>query len=116
VEKHFSTLKASFDNETLDAIKAMVNDLKASYGPDEQTSPASQVPREINVVTKVPKSILNVLHHQFKLMQSWMEPVYKETKKQGKDFEKIKTLLTENLAKYEILIDELQTAISKNPT
>ena len=106
-----SILKTSFDTKTLGAIKAMVSEMKTAYAAGSQVAPPPKPQKEIRMITKVPKSILHILHHQLQLMESWMEPVYKETQKQGKDLQKIRKLIAENLRKYEALVDDLQAAI-----
>ncbi len=105
-----TTVKASLDFETLDAMKGLIGELKSAM---VQPAPAAERPQEIHVVSRVPSSILNVLRQQFKLMQGWLKPIYEQTHEQGRQVGQIRELMDENLARYETLIHQLEEASRK---
>jgi hypothetical protein len=102
-----TTVRASLDFETLDAMKGLIGELKSAM---TQPAPAAERPQEIHVVSRVPGSILNVLRQQFKLMQGWLKPIYEQTHEQGQEIGQIRQLMDENLARYETLIQQLEEA------
>jgi ATPase involved in DNA repair/ATPase family associated with various cellular activities (AAA) len=65
---------------------------------------------EIHVVSKVPQSLIGVMSEQFKLMQGWLAPIFKETRDQSEELKRLRKLMDENLERYQVLLDELQDA------
>jgi hypothetical protein len=73
-------------NSTLESIKTAYS---------EHADTISKLPRhlsehKIEVVNKVPNAILNVLRNQFRVLQTWMEPILKlaENLPEGSEFVK----------------------------
>jgi len=73
-------LQASFAPETLGVMKEMVDELRTTLVEQPRPEPAKVdlPPQEIQVVSKVPSAILNVLRQQFRLMEGWLAPREKE--------------------------------------
>jgi len=135
-------LRATFDGQTLAAIHALAGELKTALarreGPDAALAsveamkglveglkttlaqrpaaePAAALPpTEIQVVSKVPTVILDVLRQQFKLMQGWLAPVFKETQAQSEEIRRLRELMDASVASYTTLIAELEEAAAKD--
>jgi hypothetical protein len=106
------TLKATFDDQSLAAMKGWIDELKSAYS--EAKRAAAEVPaQQIQVVSKVPTSILNVLKHQFRLMQGWLTPILKHARDQDQELGEIRQLIDANLASYKSLITELEEAAGR---
>jgi hypothetical protein len=60
-------------NETLDSIKGAY----MAHGETIANLPRHMSEHKIEVVNKVPNVILNVLRNQFRVLQTWMEPILK---------------------------------------
>jgi hypothetical protein len=105
-----TTLKATFDEQSLAAVKCWIDELKSAYTETARAAAAGEQPQEIRVISKVPTSILNVLKHQFKLMAGWLQPILLQAQKQDREMGELKQLLDDNLASYKSLIAELEEA------
>ena len=70
-------------------------------------------PPEIQVVSRVPKTLLDVMRRQFDLMQGWLKPIYEETRGQSKEVQQLREAVNENLIKYETLVAQLENAAAK---
>jgi len=62
----------------------------------------------VEVVSKVPHSLVAVMSEQFKLMQGWLAPIFKETREQTEEMKRLRVLMDQNLERYQVLLDELQ--------
>ena len=102
-------LETSFTPETVTAMKGLVDDLKAALASRPDGSP----PQEVHVFSKVPNAILNVLRHQFKLMEGWLAPLLVQTQHQSQEVGKLRELMSDNLAGYRTLITQLEQASAK---
>lgn len=71
-------------NETLESIKASYE----QHGETIANLPRHLSEHKIEVVNKVPNVILNVLRNQFRVLQTWMEPILKlaENNPEAKSF------------------------------
>jgi len=111
-------LTAAFDAGTTSAINALVEQLgsakdeishtlqqAAARAPQEPDVPA---PQEVHVVSKIPNAVLNVMRHQFRLMEGWLEPMQKQSHKQGDELHKLREILGETLGKYNSLVEMLE--------
>jgi hypothetical protein len=93
-----ATAMAGF-NQGLEALKGTVNAGVEKIG--------TQPPQEVHVVSRVPKTLLAVMKEQFKLMQSWMAPVYHESAMQTKDIKRLESNVDQAMKAYQALINEL---------
>ena len=100
-------LKASFDEKTLAAMHSWIDELKLALAED-------RTPQEINVVSRVPTALLQVLRQQFSLMKGWLKPVYEQAANQNVEFQKLRKLVDENLTGYHDLIQQLEEAASRD--
>lgn len=91
-------------NDGLEAICDAMKNGAASLGSREAQTTS------VEVVSKVPHSLVAVMSEQFKLMQGWLAPIFKETREQTEEMKRLKTLMDENLERYQVLLDELQDA------
>ncbi|HIQ22426.1 MAG TPA: AAA family ATPase [Planctomycetes bacterium] len=104
-----ATLRATFDEQALAALKSWIDELKALSAQAKGAAKAEQ-PQPVHVVTKVPAAILNVLRRQFRLMEGWLAPLLEHARRQDEELERLKELIRENLASYGNLIAELEAA------
>ena len=65
-------------------------------------------PYRVEVINRVPRLFLSVIREQFKLMQSWMEPLMKTANKNTVGMKKLRKQLDEAMASYEQLSKQLQ--------
>ena len=125
-------LTASFDTGTTSAINALVDQLGAAKDEIRQTlaqaakeraakeraakerateatgSDQEPAPQEIHVVSKIPNAVLNVMRHQFRLMEGWLAPMQKQSLKQGDELHKLREILGKTLDKYNELVEMLE--------
>jgi hypothetical protein len=100
------TLKASFDADALEVLRSLLEQLKAAH--ERPPIPAPSPP--IEVVNKVPTTILSVLREQFRLMQHWLEPLNRQSAAVSTEILALRQTLQETLAGYKILVDRLEEA------
>lgn len=103
------TLKASFDADVLELLRSLVEQLKAAQERAAIPAPPAPLP-QIEVVNKVPNTILSVLREQFRLMQHWLEPLNRQSATVGTEVQALRQTLQETLAGYKILVDRLEEA------
>jgi hypothetical protein len=107
------TLKTTFDEQSLAAMKGWIDELKSAYTEAARAAAAEEHPQEIRVISKVPTSILSVLKHQFRLMQGLLTPILKHARAQDQELGEIRQLIDDNLSGYKNLIAELEEAASR---
>ena len=91
-------------NDGLEAISdAMKTGVVSMGSRDDKTANVS-----VEVISKVPHSLVAVMSEQFKLMQGWLAPIFKETREQTEEMKHLKALMDQNLERYQVLLDELQ--------
>jgi MoxR-like ATPase len=66
--------------------------------------------QRITVVNKIPRSLLNVMEQQFKLMHGWMEPIFRTTHAQSAEVQELKQLMEGCLKDYNRLLGRLEDA------
>ncbi|MCO6456506.1 MAG: DNA repair ATPase [Pirellulaceae bacterium] len=71
--------------------------------------------QRISVMHKVPRSILDVMHSQFELMQSWLQPLLSASQQQQSDIRQLRESLEQCLASYRVLIGDLEGASQRQP-
>lgn len=89
-----------------DGLESIANAMKAgvaNMGGQQEATPTT-----VNVVSKVPAALVGVMSEQFKLMQGWLAPIFKETREQTEEMKKLQLLMDQNLERYQILLDELR--------
>jgi hypothetical protein len=72
--------------------------------------------QKVIVQHRVPKTVADVLAHQFNLMQSWMQPVLAATNLQAGDLRKLQRSIEATLEAYATLANELKAARVGEPT
>lgn len=115
------TVKAALDGPTLDLLRqwfegfqatlAEFKDAIADRPPEPAVPPATP---EVQIVNKVPSSILGVLRNQFRLLEGWLLPLRQESQEQRKELHRVRELLTQTLGSYKVLITQLEEA-ARNP-
>jgi hypothetical protein len=99
-------------NDGLENIAAAMKSGVASMAETRESVaadvPVPPAPTTVNVVSKVPAALVGVMSEQFKLMQGWLAPIFKETREQTEEMKKLKVLMDQNLERYQTLLDELQ--------
>ncbi|MBX3177128.1 MAG: DNA repair ATPase [Candidatus Hydrogenedentes bacterium] len=99
-------------NDGLESIAAAMKSGAAQMAASREATEAAPVhepvPTTVNVVSKVPAALVGVMSEQFKLMQGWLAPIFKETREQTEEMKRLKALMDENLERYQVLLDELQ--------
>jgi hypothetical protein len=78
--------------------------------PADDEDELSEKAQKVIVQHRVPKTVADVLAHQFHLMQSWMQPVLAATNLQAADIRNLQQSLDATLEAYSTLVDELKTA------
>jgi hypothetical protein len=105
---------------TTDVLKQLAAELRAipaqaaslpAGPPSAQSAGGSQT---ITVVNKIPPTLLNVLRHQFKLMQGWMVPLLKASNSQTAEIQELKQLLDECLNDYAKLLKQVKAARNRS--
>jgi hypothetical protein len=109
-----SPLAASFSPETIVAMKGLVDEFKAALQKRLEPETANLPPQEIHVVSRIPATILNVLRHQFKLMQGWLHPLLEQSRGQSQEITKLRELIADNLTGYQTLISQLEEAAAED--
>jgi len=103
--------QSAFTPETL---KQLATELRALSVPAEPTEPSKADSEDqqstITVVNKIPPTLLNVLRHQFRLMERWMKPIFEATQSQGGDIRELKEQLEECLGDYAKLLERVGSA------
>ncbi len=134
LDKSMKTMLAKDDNEseslqavTLREISRVVGELAKFNGTLESIKIAyeqhgetiAKLPRhlsehKIEVVNKVPNVILNVLRNQFRVLQTWMEPILKlaETNPQAESFVRASKATEAN---YQRLMDKMASEEEEAP-
>jgi hypothetical protein len=92
----------------------------ASSGTPTEKAPddgdeLSDKAQKVIVQHRVPKTVADVLAHQFNLMQSWMQPVLSATNLQSADIRKLQQSLDAALGAYATLVEELKSASPRSP-
>ena len=70
-------------NDTLDGIKDLMQSgvmTRATEGATEQSNATAQAPsasQKIEVINKVPQAFTNIIEAQFRILQTWLEPLLK---------------------------------------
>jgi len=97
-------LQLSSINDGLEGICDAMKSGVATMGTRDDTPHTTSV----EVVSKVPRALIGVMSEQFKLMQGWLAPIFKETREQSEEMKRLKALMDQNLERYQVLLDELQ--------
>jgi energy-converting hydrogenase A subunit M len=100
-----ATVRTALAPETLDALRALVEQLSAAW-----TQAARPAAPEVHVVSRVPTTILNVVRHQFQLMQAWLEPLGRRTREQGEQLAALRQVIEQTVEQYRVLIGRLEEA------
>ncbi len=86
-----------------------INVESAESGDTETTTGSTRDgTQKITIVNKIPPTLVNVLRHQFKLMNGWMEPIFNSTNAQNAEIQQLKQLLTTCLEDYAKLIERVE--------
>ncbi|QDS92993.1 ATPase involved in DNA repair [Roseimaritima multifibrata] len=85
---------------------------KTSKQLEQISTQQASNPPEQNVIVqhKMPRVMLNLIRGQFHLMQEWMRPLTMEATRNGKDLEKLKSLVETTLQDYDRMQTELEGA------
>jgi hypothetical protein len=106
----------------LDAIGAAVRLAVEHAGKQSAASPQATLPTELPsqkviVQHKVPRVILDVLHSQFDVINSWLAPLSNATVVQTREMQKLQNSVEACLATYTRLLQDLEGAqTSQRPT
>ncbi|MEK6234724.1 MAG: hypothetical protein N2C14_08430, partial [Planctomycetales bacterium] len=105
-----SAITTSFDDQTLDALKAVASKIGNGRRSGDAPTAGGKLPKRIQVINKVPDTIVHVLRSQFELMQSWMQPILQATNLQQSQVNQLQVQLRDALGKYDHLIRKVSTA------
>jgi hypothetical protein len=72
-----------------------------------------QMPDRITVVNKLPRTVMNVMESQFRLMQDWIKPLSEGSRLQRAEFDELRKTVQECLRNYEALLGRLEAAKKK---
>ncbi len=72
-----------------------------------------QMPDRITVVNKLPRTVMNVMESQFRLMQDWIKPLSEGSRLQRAEFDELRKTVQECLRSYEALLGRLEAAKKK---
>ncbi len=101
-----TVMRASFDPETLDVFRSLAEQWKSI----REQPPAPAVTPQVEVVNKVPTTILSVLREQFRLMQGWLEPIQRQNTVVGTEIHTLRQTMENTLAAYKTLLERLEEA------
>ncbi|NLE38025.1 MAG: AAA family ATPase, partial [Pirellulaceae bacterium] len=109
-------LRATFGPEALDAMKQFADGLRAALAEQAKNLAAKtdQPPQEIQVISKVPTAILNVVRQQFRLMEGWLAPLANNALQQSEEVQHLRTLMTENMEAHQRLITLLEEGLARD--
>jgi len=83
-----------------------VNVVDADDEEAEEAPPTD--PHRITVINKLPRSVYNVLQHQFELMNEWMKPLLQESRSQSSEMRDLQEKLDRCLKDYRRIIRRLE--------
>ena len=76
-------------------------------------APGQLLPPKIEILNRIPRSLLKVLQHQFDLMQGWMVPTLQATQEQSVQLQELRVRLDTCLDDYRQLIRRLDARSGK---
>lgn len=110
-------LQATFAPEAMELLTRFIAELQmasaqtaarpqpaASAGPRA----ASEQPYKVEVINRVPRAFLSIIREQFKLMQSWMQPLIKTTQENSQGMQELQQQLEAAMRDYDHLVDKLK--------
>ncbi len=113
-----TSVTASLDKKTLDALHALTEKLGNLPAASAQAAASGEKPagakpqaatsQEITVVNKIPATFLYVMKEQFELMKGWLEPLTRITADQDDQLKGLNTKIHELLGKYDAMIGRLE--------
>jgi len=95
-----------------EALQALVTQLQKSSTSGEMSSDT----RRIIVQYRLPKEVVKVLTHQFKLMQDWMTPILNASNLQSSDIQQLRRSLDATLNSYATLVEHLEEPPPRPPS
>jgi hypothetical protein len=60
------------------------------------------------VVTRLPQGLLHVIRQQYKLMEAWLEPLWRTSARQGDDIQRLRTAMEGVSLSYKNALAELE--------
>ena len=90
--------------------KSMIPATTVDSGDDADDQP---MPDRITVVNKLPRTVMNVMESQFRLMQDWIKPLSEGSRLQRAEFDELRKTVQECLRNYEALLGRLEAAKKK---
>ena len=97
-----------------DAIMQLTEELRALTTGSIPVDPDRPTQR-VSVMHRVPREILEVLTHQFQLMDQWMKPVLESTNQNNTAIKELQGTLESCLGSYSALIGQLEDSKSRQP-
>ena len=89
---------------SLQALQSLIQELEQN-----RRAIAEQGTPEVNVVNKVPVSVLNVIRQQFEVMESWIGPILQALGTGDETVQKLREDLERTRADYRQLIQRLES-------
>ncbi|MFV0442431.1 MAG: DNA repair ATPase [Planctomycetaceae bacterium] len=101
--------------EVPSAANKHVPSMAAGAGPvagpdDDEAEESNPDPSRITVINRLPKTVYNVLEHQFNLMQGWLKPLAEMSIAQQGEIKQLRPMVEECLKHYRLLLSKLEEA------
>ena len=98
-------VEAKLAKETLSELAALLRDLQSTVAPADQ----GRIP-QVQVVTRLPRGLLQVIQQQFKLIQNWLYPILEKSNLHSKQMDEMRTTLEGVTRSYKNALQMLEKA------
>lgn len=94
-------------NETIGNIRSEFGNMQTAFAPNASVASGPIEKQQIEVINKVPNIFLDIIRNQFRVLQTWMEPILKlsEVFAEAEDLKKAAKLTEAN---YKQLLEKIQ--------
>ena len=113
-KKQPSVVETHLSADTLKAMAGMIAKIpQAAAGPVTQGGAAK--PSTIQIVTKLPRVLLQVIHEQLKLFQKWLDPILSQSSKNSLQLKGQRESLVKMVGNYKASMSELDKTRVEEP-
>jgi hypothetical protein len=82
--------------------------MPTSSGTQTGLPPGVNFNPQFQVVTKLPRGLLNVIQHQFRMIETWLRPLTEESAKSNKELKELRATLDGVVLSYKNAMRELE--------
>ena len=80
----------------------------ASNGIGEPPAPTATPPQAIQIINRVPRALLDIIHQQFSLMQQWLQPLHQTASANDARVAQLEQAVQQTLHRYTELLQRLE--------